>query len=134
MLQRTAGTFIAKKIKDELFAPPVQDDDEDEQPQYAPERHQQSYEDDPQDGAEYRDEDGRLLGYTRRVANIAVYAVTSAHGSPHAALAEALRDPNSSLVFQSTNGRISGLIYVPDPDHGPTSSPSDPRGFRPDDV
>jgi hypothetical protein len=133
VLQRNAGLFIAKKIKDELFAPPVQDDeDEVEAPRHAPSQ-QQSYVNDPQDGAEYRDEAGRLIGYTRRVTDVAVYAVTTAHGSPHAALSEALRDPNSQLVFQSTNGRISGLIYVPDPDATPGSS-GDNNGFRPDDV
>ena len=131
MLQRTAGTFIAKKIKDEFFAPPKADvEDEPEYRQPSPQR----YENDQQDGAEYRDENGRLLGYTRRVADIAVYAVTSAHGSPHAALSEALRDPESQLVFQSTNGRVSGLIYVPDPDRTPGGSSGDSQGFRADDV
>jgi hypothetical protein len=133
VLQRNAGLFIAKKIKDELFAPPPQEDDEDEEPRYAPAPQQQSYVNDPQDGAEYRDDEGRLIGYMRRVPDVAVYAVTSAHGSPHAALSEALRDPNSQLVFQSTNGRISGLIYVPDPDGTPGGS-GDNNGFRPDDV
>jgi hypothetical protein len=132
MLQRTAGTFIAKKIKDELFAPPKADVEDDEPEYRAPAP--QHYENDDQDGAEYRDENGRLLGYTRRVGNVAVYAVTSAHGSPHAALSEALRDPNSQLVFQSTNGRISGLIYVPDPNSSPGSSSGDSQGFRADDV
>jgi hypothetical protein len=132
VLQRNAGLFIAKKIKDELFAPPPQEDDEEEEPRYAA-APQQQYVNDPQDGAEFRDEEGRLLGYTRRVTDVAVYAVTSAHGSPHAALSEALRDPNSQLVFQSTNGRISALIYAPDPDASPGSS-GDSNGFRPDDV
>ena len=132
MLQRTAGTFIAKKIKDEFFTAPKEDVDD--EPEYRPSAPQQHYENDQQDGAEYRDENGRLLGYTRRVGDIAVYAVTSAHGSPHAALSEALRDPNSQLVFQSTNGRVSGLIYVPDPDAAPGSSSGDSRGFRSDDV
>jgi hypothetical protein len=134
MLQRTAGTFIAKKIKDELFAPPPpDDDDEEEERRPAPQRSQ--HVDDPQDGAEYRDDEGRFLGYLRRVQDVAVYAVTSAHGSPHASLAEALRDPNSQLVFQTTNGRISGLVYIPDPDAAPgASSGSDTRAFRADDV
>lgn len=132
MLQRTAGTFIANKIKDELFAPPPVE--EDEQPEYRPSHEPQRHVDDDQDGAEYRDDDGRLLGYTRRVTNIAVYAVTSAHGSPHAALSEALRDPNSQLIFQSTNGRVSGLIYVPDPNSTPRSGSDDGQGFRADDV
>ncbi|MEJ7838831.1 MAG: hypothetical protein WKF81_08440 [Thermomicrobiales bacterium] len=132
MLQRTAGTFIAKKIKDELFAPPPADVDD--EPERRPSSEPQRYEEDNQDGAEYRDEDGRLLGYTRRVTNIAVYAVTSAHGNAHAALSEALRDPNSQLVFQSTNGRVSGLIYIPDPDSTPGSGSDNGQGFRSDDV
>lgn len=132
MLQRTAGTFIAKKIKDELFSPPPTERDEDEEERHAPQRPRQRY-DDPQDGAEFLDEDGRVIGYTRRLHDVAVYAVTTAHGSPHAALSEALRDPNSQLVFQSANGRITGLIYAPDPEHTSGGS-SDTRGFRSDEV
>lgn len=132
MLQRTAGTFIAKKIKDEFFAPPPPDDDEEDR---APQRSQPQHYDDPQDGAEFVDENGHVVGYLRRVHDIAVYAVTTAHGSPHAALIEALRDPDSQLSFQSTNGRVSALIYAPDPERQQVVEDTTPRkGFRADDV
>jgi hypothetical protein len=133
--QRTAGTFIAKKIKDELLSPPPAVEDEPDEAPVA--RGPVRYEDDPQDGSRYVDEHGNLLGYLRRVHDVAVYTVTTAHANVNAALHDALSDPDSQVSYQTVNGRISAIIYSPDPERQQPVADEDVstrKGFRSNDV
>jgi hypothetical protein len=133
--QRTAGTFIAKKIKDELLNPALNPEEEPEEAPVA--RTASRYEDDPQDGSRYVDEDGNLLGYLRRVHDVAVYTVTTAQANANAALHDALSDPDSQVSYQTVNGRISAIIYAPDPERQQSVTEQDVptrKGFRSSDV
>jgi hypothetical protein len=134
--QRTADTFIANKIKDELLNPALSTEEEpDEAPAVA--RPASRYEDDPQDGSRYVDEDGNLLGYLRRVHDVAVYTVTTAQANANAALHDALSDPDSQVTYQTVNGRISAIIYAPDPERQQPVAEQDlstRKGFRSNDV
>ena len=138
MWQRTAGTFIANKIKDELLNPALSNnDEEDEQEEVPVSRGPVRHDDDPQDGSRYVDENGNLLGYLRRVHDVAVYTVTTAQANANAALHDALSDPDSQVSYQTINGRISAIIYSPDPERVQPAAEeqfTNRKGFRSSDV
>lgn len=127
-MQRAAGAFIGKKIKDELFsAPKPTDPDDGGDP---PRRATAAPERDSLDGQTVEDEDGRSVGTAHRVPGVAVYVAYDGYGDPQAELARCVAEVEPRLLLTSENGRITGLIYVPDP----SQAPQRPQALRADDV
>ena len=73
------------------------------------------------------DEDGNEMVAYR--LDVTVYAVTRGRGRPEAALARSLEGENGQMMVQREGGRITGIIYVPEPG-------DEPRGeaTRADDI
>lgn len=123
-MQKIGAQFLLKKAKDQLLAPPSPDEPVAEAPQT-------QYVAAPSgpDSVEVHDEEGNLIGTAYRV-DATVYAVTYGRGRPDAALARALNEENPQVLVQRSGSRITGVIYVPDPNS------DGPRGAatRADDI
>ncbi|HEX5498177.1 MAG TPA: hypothetical protein VFX03_03080, partial [Thermomicrobiales bacterium] len=70
----------------------------------------------PPDRQELQNEDGETIGVACLAAGVSVYVVSDGYGTPQTELARCISDPNSTLMVQTEGGRITALIYVPDPD------------------
>jgi hypothetical protein len=81
------------------------------------------------DGQPFHDEDGHLLGTAYRLAEVAVYVVSNGYQRPAADFA-LLADPQTRLFWQTADGRVVALIYVPDP----SRVPARPEALRADDI
>ena len=118
-MQKMAGSYLVKRLGEELFAKPARPDVvEGEEP------------DDGLDGRVIQNEEGRDVGTARRLPAAAVYVVTDGFEPPDRTLARCLGDPASRVLFQEDGGRITAVIYVPDP----TTVPPRPEGLRADEV
>ena len=126
VVPKIAGQYIVKRISDQILAPPPEREDEAE----AEGRVVEERLVDELDGQVVVDDDGHPVGTARRLASIGVYVVAERRGEAESELLRALNDPNSRLLIRSENGRVSGLIYVPDPD----SAPPRVEGIRSDDI
>jgi len=104
-VQKAGATFVAKRIADYVMAPPKPRDDEEVEAES----------DLDLDGQMIEDDDGQPLGLANRLDQIAVYVVGSRRANHQATLQQCLDDPNSRVFFQHQDGRLVGLIYVPDP-------------------
>lgn len=123
-MQRMAGTYIANRIKQELFDSPQANDDEVTEVDEVDEA-------DELDGQIVHDDQGQAIGRAYRLAEVGVYVVTD-DGHPEAALLRALRDPDCHIIFQTAGGRATAIIYVPEPvAEAPRGTV---RGMRADDV
>ena len=120
-MQGKASAYIVKRLGDELFAKPAPPTDPVDAAEPEP---------DDLDRRMIHDEDGRRVGLALRVHRLAVYVISDGHGGAEEQFARCLDDPDHRLLFQTTDGRITGLIYAPDPNRLP------PRGdaLRPDEV
>ena len=127
MVPKIAGQYIVKKISDQVFAPPPERQEEAE---VAEPRHVEERIVDELDGQVVVDDEGHPVGTARRLPAIGVYVVSDRRGESESELVRALNDPNSRLLIRSADGRVTGLIYVPDPD----SAPPRVEGIRSDDI
>ena len=128
VLQRKAGTFLVKRINDELFAKPEAAPDATTPVTSAPPPAPPV---DDLDGQMVHDEEKRPVGTAHRVPGIAIYVVFDGYGHPDKELARCIDDPGTRVMFQHTDrGQITGVIYVPDP----TRAPQRAEGMRSDDV
>ncbi len=116
-MQKMGASYVAKRIADQLMAPPAKRAEPSE-PAGGP------------DGEVFHDEDGQPLGMAYRVPGVAVYVVSDGYDSPQAELERCLAEPESRLFFHTEDGRITGLVYVPDPSRAPRRV----EAFRADDV
>jgi hypothetical protein len=82
------------------------------------------------DGEEIRDDEGERLGTARRLRDVAVYVVTDGFGDRVEALQQCFDDPECRVLFHTVDGRLAGLIYVPDPSKAPPRA----GGMRADEV
>jgi hypothetical protein len=120
--------FALKKISDYVMAPPPQAEEVEEEapaaPQAAP-----VYAD--LDGQVITDEDGKRIGIARRVSSVALYLVADSRAGIENQLRATVDDPNHEVRFQLTeDGRLAGLIYVPDP----SNRPAPVSASRADDI
>ena len=120
-MQKMAGSYLVKRLGDELFAKPAPREETAEEA---------SEEADEYDGQVVHDEEGQRLGTAHRVPDVAVYVVFDGYGRPEDVLARCLAQPDSRLLFQEERGRVTALIYVPDP----SALPRRPEGLRADEV
>jgi len=113
-----AGAYLVKRLGDELFTKPE------------PAAADEAEVGDDLDGLVVHDEEDRPVGTAHRIADVAVYVVFDGSGIPEDVFARCLDEPETRLMFQAGDGRITSLIYVPDP----SLAPRRPEGLRADDV
>jgi hypothetical protein len=108
-----------RKVSDYVMAPPKEA--EAEQEETTADAQPRGPEIPDLDGQTITDEVGQSLGVARRVANVPVYIITSSRSGLEDQLKATIEDPAGRVFFHHTeDGRLSGLIYVPDPSKRPT--------------
>jgi hypothetical protein len=105
-VHQIVGGYLAKRIGDELLAPP------------RPERTRATdagpvAEDGPPDEVEITDDRGRLLGTALRLPGVAVYVVSDGHSYRQDELEWCLAEPSGRRFVLREGGRIAGLVYAP---------------------
>jgi hypothetical protein len=131
MVQKIGAQYLVKRISDYVTAPPATAEAKAEEPAEARTTPGQETDDSVDlDGEAIRDDDGQVIGIARRIRNVAVYVISDTSANRLETLQECVDDPESRVLFQTVDGRLAGLIYVPDPEKAP------PRvgGFRADDI
>lgn len=127
MVQRVGAQYALKKISDYVMAPAGQDEageGEAAAPASAPVVASI-------DGQTITDEHGQALGTARLVASVAVYLITDQRRGLGEQLQQTVGDPDTRVYFHHDDqGRLAGLIYVPDPSKRPAAV----AATRPDDI
>jgi hypothetical protein len=130
VVQKIGAQYLVKRVTDYVMAPPPAAGEPDSEPE------QQARAGAPEvigpdlDGDEIHDDEGQLLGTARRVRNVAVYVVTDGFGNPLEVLHQAVDDAETRVMFHTVDGRLTGIIYVPDPSKAPPRA----DGMRADEV
>lgn len=126
-MQRVGASYVGKKLYDYLKTQP----DRSIGPETAgPGPDELGPPGDELDGQPFHDEDGQPLGTAFRLADVAVYVVFDGYGDPDAELERCLAEPETRIFWQTQDGRISAVIYVPDP----SRAPARPQAMRADDI
>lgn len=125
-MQKVGAQYVIKKVSDYVMAPPPQADEVEEdvaQPvSGAPNL----------DGQVIRDEEGQRLGIARRIADVAVYVIADSRSGLEEQLKAIITDPEGRVFFHhDADGRLTGLIYAPDPSRHPAAGVA---VTRPDDI
>ena len=124
-MQKVGAQYALKKISDYVMAPQPQAADADEQIVEGAQAPADL------DGQVITDEEGQSLGVARRVGNVAVYVIAPSRAGLEDQLKSAITDPEGRVFFHhSDDGRLSGLIYLPDP----STRPAPVSVTRADDV
>jgi hypothetical protein len=127
-VQKVGGQFVLKKISDYVMAPspPPQAEEETEVDQ------QPAVQGPPNlNGQVISDENGDRLGVARRLAGVNLYVIADGRTGLEQQLKATIDDPGSRVFFHHTeDGRLSGLIYVPDP----SSRPAPVSASRAEDI
>jgi hypothetical protein len=110
MMQKVGAQYLMKKFADQVLAPPEASADASD-PAAAPARPLGP----PPESIIVRDANGELLGTGYRVEELAVYVVTDGQGDPAVELDRCIGDPQTRLFRDSEDGRLTAIIYVPDP-------------------
>jgi hypothetical protein len=131
MVQKIGAQYLMKRVSDYVTAPPATAEAKATEPTEP--RATAAHDIDESnnlDGEAIRDDDGQVIGIARRVRDVAVYVISDTSANRLDVLHGCVDDPESRVLFQTVDGRLVGLIYVPDPDKAP------PRvgGFRADDI
>jgi hypothetical protein len=116
-MQGVVTGYVGNWLKDELLKPALAPPPPGEAPK-------------PPDKQELHNEDGESIGVAVLAAGVSVYVVSDGYGTPQSELARCISDPNSTLMVQTEGGRITALIYVPDPELPPRKT----LGLRAEDV
>ncbi|HET7095075.1 MAG TPA: hypothetical protein VFI22_16405 [Thermomicrobiales bacterium] len=103
-MQGAVTGYVGNWLKDELLKPAMEPPPS---PEGAPP---------PPDRQELQNEAGKAIGVAYLAAGVSVYVVSDGYGTPQTELARCISDPNSTLMVQTEGGRITALIYVPDPE------------------
>ena len=127
MMQRTIGTYIANKVKDEIFRPADEDESDDiAEPQYV-----EADAPDTLHGELVRDRSGAVLGRAWRVP-ATVYVVAANEQELDAALERTLNDPEHEAIIHWDGDEIGAVVFVGS--DARANAVSGPRGVRADDV
>lgn len=112
---------IGDRLTEEIFP----------EPRAPEEPHAQSVQDDGPDAEiVMHDEDGRLLGTAKIVSGVNVYVIGDGYGTNHAELMQCLAEGSQEIRVMTDRGRITALIYFPDPNRPPRTG----QALRADDV
>lgn len=124
MMQRTIGTYIANKVKDEIFKPVdvVESDGEVQFVEEAP---------DSLHGELIRDARGAVLGRAYRVP-ASVYVVAANAEAAQAALGKTLSDPEHDIIVHWADDEISALVFVDS--EAQSAAEKGPQVFRATDI
>ena len=76
------------------------------------------------------DEDGRLLGTAKVVSGVGVYVIGDGYGTAQAELLQCLQEGGAQFRVMTDRGRITAIIYLPDPNRQPRTG----QALRADDV
>ena len=124
-MQKIGAQYLVKKFADYVTAPPP------EAPEPEPVQGEAVAAGFPDlDGQVIEDDEGQPLGTAHRLRDIAVYVVSEGYGNRAEELRQYIGDPESRVLFHTVDGRLAGLIYVPDPSKAPKRT----SGMRADDV
>lgn len=126
MMQRTIGTYIANKVKDEIFKPVDAGEEGTVDEVYYVEQIP-----DTLHGELVRDSSGAVLGRAYRVP-ASIYVVAASEGDASAALERTLNDPEHETIIHWDGSDIGALVFVSGDVRA--NAESGPRGFRADDV
>jgi hypothetical protein len=125
-VQKVGASYVMRKVSDYVMAPPkadqvVEEEVEETSVPRVPDL----------DGQIITDENGASLGTARRVAEVAVYVITENRRGLEDQLKSTIEDPEGRVFFHhAEDGRLTGLIYVPDP----ASRPAPVAATRADDI
>ena len=127
-MQKVGAQFVVKKISDYVMAPPPRAEEAEEEEQ----QQQPATQVGPNlDGQVITDENGERLGVARRLMAVNVYLITDSRSGLENQLKAAIDDPEHRVFFHhQEDGRLTGLIYVPDP----SSRPAPVAASRPADI
>lgn len=128
MVQKIGAQYLVKRITDYVVAPPAPPGEPASSETAATTPAAASGPD--LDGQEIRDDEGRRLGIARRLPDIVVYVVSDGFGDRVEALQRCVADPEARVLFHTVDGRLAGLVYVPDPKKAPVRA----GGLRADEV
>jgi hypothetical protein len=116
---------IGDRLTSEIFPEPKAPIEAD------PESHHQVAADDgPDEQIVMHDEDGRLLGTAQLVSGVGVYVIGDGYGTTHGELMQCLAEGSQEIRVMTDRGRITALIYFPDPNRPPRTG----QALRADDV
>ena len=128
MIPATVGAFILDRVKSEIFSTP------EEAQEAAQAIEQQIIEEDDHIGTVYTDDEGNAIGQAVRMLNVGIYVVSNEHSDPEKDLLAAMRNPESEVIFHTSGGRVSRIIYIPPEQPDYSSSGQGVKGFRADDI
>jgi len=131
MVQKIGAQYLVKRISDYVTAPPPTAESRESGP-VEPRASAVQEEDDglDLDGEAIRNDDGHVIGIARRIRNVAVYVISDTSANRLESLQACVDDPESRVLFHTVDGKLQGLIYVPDPEKAPARV----GGFRADDI
>lgn len=117
MVQKIGAQYIAKRVADQLLNPtpatqPAAEAAQSVQAQAQAPAATTGRSQAPEVIA-VNDETGRSIGSAYRVAEVAVYVVTSPHLDRASELEHSFADPETQVYFHHENGRLAGIIYAP---------------------
>ncbi len=130
MVQKIGAQYLVKRVTDYVMAPPVSATEPEAEPEPQGKSSAPEVSGPDLDGEEIQDDEGQLLGTARRLRDVAVYIVMDGFGDRLEVLQRALDDPETKVLLQTVDGRLAGLIYVPDPSKAPPRA----GGMRADEV
>ena len=130
MVQKIGAQYLVKRVTDYVMAPPASAAEAEPVPEQQARPSAPEVSGPDLDGEEIRDDEGQVLGTARRLRNVAVYVVTDGFGDRLEVLQQAFEDPETKVLFHTVEGRLAGLIYVPDPSKAPPRA----GGMRADEV
>ncbi|HET8524276.1 MAG TPA: hypothetical protein VFL82_13660 [Thermomicrobiales bacterium] len=125
-MQKVGAQYVVKRLADYVTAPTERPEERSQ----TPEPSTTHVEVDGLDGQIVRDDQGQPLGRARRLRGLAVYVIASPHADPVSELKRCLAEPESRVFFNTEDGHLTGLIYVPDP----ANAPKGIEGIRAEDI
>jgi hypothetical protein len=125
-VQKVGASYVFQKVSDYVMTPPKSAEVAEE-----PGVEEPVPVDAGLDGQVITDEDGARLGIARRVGTVAVYVIADSRRDLEDHLKATIEDPEGRVFFHhADNGRLAGLIYVPQRQ----GIPSDVDAVRADDI
>ncbi|CAA9539934.1 MAG: hypothetical protein AVDCRST_MAG87-13 [uncultured Thermomicrobiales bacterium] len=109
MVQKIGAQYLAKRFADQLMASP--------EPREEPEEvvRETTEVSGDLDGQIFHDEEGQPIGRAYLVRQVEVYVVSPTRAGAREELVRCLNEPDSRVYLREVDGRLSGVVYTPDP-------------------